>query len=88
MIYHVVHIISTEVELFAIKCGINQAMNFNNVSKIIVITDSIHVAKKIFKLSIHFYQVQSAAILSDLHNFFKCHENNSTKFWGCPSCLK
>ena len=88
MIYYVVHVTSTEAELFAIKCGINQAMNFDNVSKIIVITDSIHAARKIFELSVHPYQVQSAAILSDLHNFFKCHKNNSIEFWECSSCLK
>ena len=88
MIYHAVHVTSTEAELFAIKCGINQATNFDNVSKIIVITNSIHVAKKIFELSVHPYQVQSAAILSDLRNFFKCYKNNSIEFWECPSCLK
>jgi len=50
------------------------------MSKIIVVTNSIHVARKIFKLSVHPYQVQLAAILSDLCNFFKCHENNSIEF--------
>jgi len=84
----VVHITSTEAKLFAIRYGINQATNFNNMSKIIVVTDSIHVARKIFKLSVHPYQVQSVAILSDLCNFFKCHENNSIEFWECPSRLK
>ena len=63
-------------------------MNFNNVSKIIVITDSIHVARKIFEPSVHLYQVQSAAILSDLCNFFKYHGNNSIEFWECSSHLK
>ena len=87
-IHHVVHVTSTEAELFAIRCNINQAMNFNNVSKIIVITNSIHVARKIFKPSVYPYQVQSTAIFSDLHNFFKCHENNSIKFWKCSSHLK
>jgi len=85
MIHHVVHIISTEAELFAIRCGINQAMNFDNMSKIIVITDSIYVVRKIFEPSVYLYQVQSAAILC---NFFKCHENNSIEFWEYPSCLK
>jgi len=47
MIYHAVHITSTEAELFAIRCGINQATNFDNMSKIIVITDSIHAARKV-----------------------------------------
>ena len=88
MIHHVVHITSTEAELFAIRCNINQAMNFNNVFKIIVVTNSIYVAKIFFELSVHPYQVQSAAILSDLCNFFKCHENNSIEFWECPSYLK
>ena len=88
MIYHVVHITSIEAELFAIRCSINQVTNFDNVSKIIVVTDFIHVVRKIFELFVYPYQVQSAAILSDLHNFFKCHENNSIKFWECPSCFK
>ena len=87
-IYYVVHITSTEAELFAIRCSINQALNFNNMSKIIVVTNSIHVTRKIFELFVHPYQVQSAAILSDLCSFFECHENNSIEFWECPSCLK
>ena len=87
-IHHMVHITSTEAKLFAIRCGINQATNFDNVSKIIVVTNSIHTARKIFELSVHPYQVQSAAILSNLCNFFKCHGNNSIEFWECPSCLK
>jgi len=64
-IYYVVHITSTETELFAIRYSINQAMNFDNVSKIIVVTNSIYVAKKIFEPSVYLYQVQLAAILSD-----------------------
>ena len=67
-----VHVTSTEAELFAIKYSINQASNFNNMSKIIVATDFIHMARKIFELSVHPYQVQSAAILSDLRSFFCC----------------
>ena len=88
MIHHVVHVTSIEAELFAIRCGINQVSNFNNMSKIIVITNSIHVARKIFKLSVHPYQIQSAAILSNLCSFFKHHENNSIKFWKCSSYFK
>ena len=87
-IYHVIYVTSTKAELFAIRCGINQALNLDNMSKVIVITDFIHVARKIFEPSIDPYQVQSAAILFDLHKFFTCHENNSIKFWECPSHLK
>ena len=46
-LHHVVFVTSTEAELFAIRCGINQASNKKDISKIIVITNSIHAAKKI-----------------------------------------
>ena len=88
MIHHAAYVTSTEVELFAIRCGINQSLSINNISKIIVITDSIHMVKKIFDPSVYPYQAQSAAILSDLRKFFNHHENNSIKFWECPSHLK
>jgi len=87
-IYYAVNVTSTEAELFAIRCGINQATHINNFSKIIVITDSIHVVKRIFDPSVHPFQVQSAAVLSDLRYFFNCHTNNSIEFWKCPSHLK
>ena len=88
IVYYAVHVTSTEAELFAIRCGINQSLRFNNISKIIVITDSIHIVKKIFDLSVYPYQIQSVAILSDLCNFFNNHENNSIKFWEYSSHLK
>ena len=88
MIHHTIHVTSTKVELFAIRCGINQSLSVNNISKIVVITDTIHVVKKIFNLSVHPYQSQSVAILSDLHKFFNCCETNSIEFWECPSHLK
>jgi len=87
-IHYAVHVTSTEAELFVIRCSINQATNFDNMSKIIIVTNSIYVARKIFEPSVHLHQVQLAAILSDLCNFFKHYENNSIKFWECSSCLK
>ena len=88
MIHHAVFVTSTEAELFAIRYGINQAMNFNNIAKIIVVTDSIHAARKIFDLSVYSYQIQLAAVLSELHKFFNHHKDNSIEFWECLSCLK
>jgi len=79
-IHHTVLVTSTEAELFTIRCGINQAMNSNDITKIIVITDSIHVARKIFNPLVHLYQVQSAAILSELCNFFNHHKGNTIEF--------
>ena len=52
-VHHVSFVTSTEVELFAIRYSINQACSINNVSKIIIITDSIYVAKKIFDSESH-----------------------------------
>ena len=52
-IHHAVNVTSIEVELFAIRCGINQAMHIDNISKIIIVTDSIHVVKRIFDPSVH-----------------------------------
>ena len=46
-LHYALNIISTEAKLFAIRCGINQATINCTISKIIVITDSIHVAQKI-----------------------------------------
>jgi len=52
-IHHAAFVTSSEAELFAIRYGINQALSKKNVSKIIVITDSIHVAKNIFNILSH-----------------------------------
>jgi len=37
MVHHAAFVTSTEVELFAIRCGINQACNKENMSKIIIV---------------------------------------------------
>ena len=87
-IHHAINVISTEVELFALRCSINQATYINNISKIIVVTDSIHAVKRIFDLSVHPFQVQSDTVPFDLCYFFNYQANNSIKFWECSSCLK
>ena len=73
MLYQAINIISTEAELFAIRCGINQAIHLHSISKIIVVMDSIHVAKKIFDLLSHPPQKHVAFILKDLRKFFSCY---------------
>jgi len=65
-VYHTVFVTSTEAKLFAIRCSINQACSKENVSKIIIITDSIHMVKKIFDSKSHPYQLYMTAILSKL----------------------
>ena len=87
-VHHASFVTSMEAELFAIRCSINQACSINNVSKIVIVTDSIHTAKKIFNCGSHPYQIHSAAILSKLHTFFLSNESNSIEFWECPSKLR
>ena len=87
-VHHAAFVTSLEAELFAIKCGINQAYNKEDVSKIVVITDSIHAAKIIFSSSSHPYQLHSTAILSELQQFFNKSHDNSIEFWECSSRLK
>jgi len=88
MVHHLVFVSSTEAEFFTIRYDINQACIKENISKIIVITDSIHVAKKIFDSKLHSFQTHTSAILSELHRFFNVNQENSIEFWECPSHLK
>ena len=88
MLYHAINITSTEAEFFAIRCGINQATHLHNISKIIVVMDSIHMAKKIFDLLSHPLQKHVAFILNDLREFFTHHQENMIEFWECPSKSK
>ena len=88
IVHYVVFVTSTEAELFAIRCGLNQACNEEEISKIIVVTDFIHIAKKIFDMKLYPYQIHTTAILKELRQFFsKCQENH-IEFWECPSHLK
>jgi len=87
-VHHASFVMSSEAELFTIRCGINQVCSLNNISKIVVITDSIHVVKKIFDPSSHPFQIHSAVILNNLRNFFIANDSNSIEFWECLSKLK
>ena len=77
---------STKAELFAIRCSINQVANNNNIFKIIVVIDLIHIAKNIFDSFNHLFQKHSVFILKDLQAFFSHYQENYIKFWECPSC--
>ena len=56
ILHYVAFIMTTEAELFTIRYGINQACSKENVSKIIIITDFIYTAKKIFNTTSYSYQ--------------------------------
>ena len=85
IIHHTVNVLSTEAKLIAIRCGINQATNIFGISKFIVITNSLHVSRRIFDLSLHPYQKHTAAISHELRRLFFNNINNSIEFWECPS---
>ena len=80
MLHHTINITMTEVELFAIRCGINQAIQIIDAFHIITITDSIHSVHWIFNPSIHPYQQQSIAILKNLRLFFNKQSSNTIEF--------
>ena len=86
-IHHAAFITSTEVELFMVRYSINQACNKKNMSKIIIVTNSIHTVRKFFDNKSHLYQIHTIAILSKLHHFFAISQENSIEFWECSSYL-
>ena len=88
MVHHTAFVTSTEVELFAIRCGISQACSKENISKIIIVTNSIHAAKKIFDTKSHPYQIYMSAILNELQQFFTTCQGNYIEFWEYPSQLR
>ena len=69
-LYHTVNIIFTETELFAIRCGINQATQLANINHIVIIIDSLHAAKQIFDSLIYSHQIHSAITSRELREFF------------------
>jgi len=82
-IHHAMNVLTTKAKLFPIKCGINQATSIPDISKIVVITDSLHITQRIFDSLLHPHQIYVMFILNKLRRFFI--NNNSIKFWKCPS---
>jgi len=87
-VHHASFVTSSEAELFAIRCGINQACSLDNISKIIIVTDSIHAARKIFNNNSSPFQIHTITILKELRKFFIANDANTIEFWECPSKLK
>ena len=87
-VHYATFVTSMEVELFAIRCSINQACSKDNVSKIVIVMNSIHATKIIFDSKPHPYQSHTAAILSELWGFFNANCDNSIEFWECSSHFK
>jgi len=69
-LHRAINITTAKAKLFAICCGINQAVANHNIKHIIVITDFFHIARKIFDSFTHPYQIHSTAISLELREFF------------------
>jgi len=87
-LHHIINITTIKAELFAIRCGINQAVQILGVIHIIIIINSIHLVQPIFDLTVYPYQLQSIAITKNLKILFNKQLTNSTGFWNCPSDFK
>ena len=66
-LYHTINVTTMEEKLFAIRYRINKVTQISGISCIIIIiTDALHVAQRIFDSTVHLYQSQSIAIFKDL----------------------
>ena len=76
----------TKAKLFVIICGINQASHLPNTKRIVVISDSIHMAKNFFDSSVHSYQIYSAAISYKLRKLIVDKETKKFNLILIPLC--
>ena len=80
ILYQALNVTTTETKLFAIRCGISQAIQVPNISYIIVIINSIYTAQKNFDSTIYPFQIQLITISKDLRLFFNKYSDNSIEF--------
>jgi len=68
-----------DTELFAIRLGVIKATSFD-IKCIILITDSLSVARKAVNTSVHSDQVHSLAVVHVFRDFFTGHLDYSIDF--------
>jgi len=84
-IHHVINIMFTETELFAIRCDISQVSQIQGIIHIIIVINPILATKRIFNIFLHPYQLYSIVISSDFKKFFNKNLNNMISFWDYPN---
>ena len=72
----------------AIHLGLIPTMEEENIHNIIVITNSIATAKKIFKSKTDPLQNMFIPVTSAINSFFRKDGRNKIQFWFCPSKAK
>jgi len=85
IIHHGMNIMSTKEKLFAMRYSIGQASQIQGITYIIIVTDTIPAAKKIFGTSLYPYELYSIVIFNDLKKFFNKNLSNMISFWDYPS---
>jgi len=55
MIHYVVNVTTTKAKLFAIRYGINQVIGIPNIKYIVIITDFLYAARRIFDSLLYLY---------------------------------
>ena len=72
MIHYTINILFSEAELLIIRYSINQATNIPSISKIVIITDSLHIARRIFNSLTNSYQKHTATISGSVRHKTLC----------------
>ena len=72
----------------AICLGLILAIKEENIHNIIVITDSIAAAKKIFESKTNPLQNMFILVTLAINSFFRKDNRNKIQFWFCPSKAK
>ena len=85
---HSINVTSIEAELMAIRTGLISAMEKDNIHDIIVITDSITMAKKILESRVDPLQNIVIPIASAIKTYLKKDGRNKIHFWYYPSRAK
>jgi len=83
-----INITLIEAELMAIHLGLISAMEEENIHNIIVITDSITAAKKVFESKTDPLQNMFILVTLAINSFFRKDGRNKIQFWFCPSKAK
>jgi len=83
-----INVTSIEAELMAIRLGLIPTMEEENVHNIIVITDSIAAAKKVFESKTDPLQNMFILVTLAIDSFFRKDGRNKIQFWFCPSKAK
>jgi len=85
---NLINVTSIEAELMAIHLGLIPAMEEENIHNIIVITDSIAAAKKVFESKTDPLQNIFIPVTLAIDFFFRKDGRNKIEFWFCPSKAK